>query len=298
VSPDALFDVQVKRIHEYKRQLLNILGVCYRYLVLRGELAPVGAGDARPYVAPQDAPHGRVFVFGGKAAPGYAAAKLVIRLINVVARTVNGDGATSARLQVVFVPDYNVSRAEVIVPANDVSQHVSTAGTEASGTSNMKFALNGGLIVGTLDGANVEIRGAIERDGDAEMLFVCGARTADVDDVRHAQRYRGAPQDASLAAVLAALRGGRFGDVGALQPLLDSIATPATDHYLVSHDFASYVRAVGRSDAAYADRRRWARASILSTARMGFFTSDRAIREYASRVWSLSPVPEPHGTSG
>lgn len=223
VNEHALFDIQVKRIHEYKRQFMNILGVIHRYITLK----TMSAGELAQMVP-------RVVIFGGKAAPGYYIAKLVIQLINAVAVVINKDSQTNKYLQLVFIPDYNVSNAEIIVPASDLSEHISTAGTEASGTSNMKFVLNGGLIIGTLDGANIEIR---EEIGDDNM-FIFGCKAHEVDNLRHAYRYKKLGMNGKLEKVLNVIRDGRFCDAEAITPLLDTL-TIGGDHYLISHDFDS-----------------------------------------------------------
>lgn len=223
LNAGALFDVQVKRIHEYKRQLMNILAVIHRYLRLQA-MSPAELAGMVP----------RVVIFGGKAAPGYYMAKLVIKLINDVAEKVNSNPTTAPLLKVVFLPDYNVSLAEIIIPASDISEHISTAGTEASGTSNMKFALNGGLIIGTLDGANIEI---LEEIGE-ENMFIFGCKAEEVEDIRHRQRYRPTPIDAELAKVLEAVKAGLFGDYSIYAPLMNTL-TVSGDYYLLSHDFAS-----------------------------------------------------------
>jgi len=187
VNPDALFDIQVKRIHEYKRQNMNIFGVIHRYLRLKA-MSP----EERKKEVP------RVCIFGGKAAPGYYAAKTIIKLVNAVADVVNNDKDIGDVLKVVFIADYNVSKAEIIVPASDISQHISTAGTEASGTSNMKFCLNGGLILGTVDGANIEIT----REIGENNIFLFGHLAEDVDDLRHRHMYSGAKMNPELKKVL------------------------------------------------------------------------------------------------
>lgn len=271
VDPTALFDVQVKRIHEYKRQLMNILSVIHRYQLLKA-----GHKSTTP----------RVVIFGGKAAPGYHLAKMVIKLINSVADRVNQDAEVNHLLQVVFLPDYNVSLAEVIIPASDISQHISTAGTEASGTSNMKFVLNGGLILGTMDGANIEIG---EETG-MENMFIFGARAEQVEDLRHAQKYRPFKLDPKLEAVLQALREGQFGDYGDYATLVDTL-TIGGDYYLLSHDFNSYLAAQEQIDGEYQQTVEWTRKSILSASRMGKFSSDRSIQEYAQQIWNISPCP-------
>ena len=202
-----MFDVQVKRIHEYKRQFMNILGVIVRYYYIK-EMAEV---DRQAKLVP------RVVIFGGKAAPGYDIAKLVIKLINMVADTVNRDPEVFPYLSVVFIPNYNVSLAEIIIPASDISQHISTAGTEASGTSNMKFVLNGGLIIGTMDGANVEIRQEIGEDN----IFIFGCLAEEVPMIRHNQRFRQMELNEKLSLVINLISSDKFGPHGPIRPLLD-----------------------------------------------------------------------------
>lgn len=278
VDPTALFDVQVKRIHEYKRQFMNILQVIHRYL----QLKTMTPEQLEQQVVP------RVVIFGGKAAPGYYIAKLVIKLINSVAEVVNGDAQTLKYLKVVFIPDYNVSNAEVIVPASDISEHISTAGTEASGTSNMKFVLNGGLIIGTLDGANIEI---MEEVG-AENIFIFGCLAHQVEDLRHAQKYRRVTLDSRLEIVLEAIKSGHFGDSQIFTPLLDTL-TVGGDHYLVSPDFSSYLDAQMRVDEAFKNKKKWAQMSVRAASRMGKFSSDRSIQEYAENIWKIKPCIVP-----
>ncbi|CAM0134992.1 unnamed protein product [Umbelopsis sp. WA50703] len=277
VNPHALFDIQVKRIHEYKRQFMNILGVIHRY----SQLKKMNAAQRKEVVP-------RVVIFGGKAAPGYYIAKLVIKLINSVGEVVNNDKDIGDILKVVFIPDYNVSVAEVIIPANDISQHISTAGTEASGTSNMKFVLNGGIILGTVDGANIEI---YEEIGD-DQIFLFGARSEQVEDLRHVQRYRNVPMNPELQAVIHLIENGTFGDSHIFQPLINTI-TIGKDYYLISVDFSSYLESQELVDEAFKDKKSWAQKSILCTARMGKFSSDRAIKEYAEDIWNVDPVPVP-----
>lgn len=277
VDPKALFDVQVKRIHEYKRQFMNILQVIYRYMSMKSMTSEQLANTVP-----------RVVIFGGKAAPGYYIAKMVIKLICNVAQVVNNDEQTSKYLQVVFIPDYNVSNAEVIVPASDISEHISTAGTEASGTSNMKFVLNGGLIIGTLDGANIEI---LEEVGK-ENIFIFGCLAHQVEDLRHAQKYRRSSLDSKLETVLEAVKSGHFGDYQTMAPLFDTL-THGGDHYLISTDFSSYLDAQNRVDQAFKDQKGWAKMSIKAAARMGKFSSDRSIREYAENIWNIKPCIVP-----
>ncbi|KAI3639319.1 hypothetical protein MIR68_002849 [Amoeboaphelidium protococcarum] len=277
VDPNVMFDIQVKRIHEYKRQFMNILSVIHRYYQLKAMTE-----EQRKTAVP------RVVIFAGKAAPGYYIAKLVIKLINSVGDVVNNDPQTSKWLKVVFLQDYNVSLAEVIIPASDISQHISTAGTEASGTSNMKFVLNGGLILGTHDGANVEIAEEI----GSENIFNFGLKADQVDEARHQQRYRKTPMNKDLAAVLSQLQKGAFGNAKVLQPLLDTL-TVGGDHYLLSVDFASYLDAQERVDKAFQDKKKWARMSILCSGGMGKFSSDRSIQEYAEQIWKIKPCALP-----
>ena len=279
VSPDALFDIQVKRIHEYKRQLLNVLSIVHRYQ----ELKRMPPAQRAQQVA-------RVCVIGGKAAPGYDMAKRIIKLVNAVGDVVNGDPDIGDLLKVVFLPDYNVSLAEVIVPASELSQHISTAGTEASGTSNMKFAMNGCLIIGTMDGANVEIAeelAALSSEPAGQHMFIFGASAQDVPRLRR-ERASHKP-DGRFNAVCASIRSGAFGFADFFAPLMDSIQTG--DYYLLAPDFNSYLDAQAAVDAAYKDQARWTRSSILSTASSGKFSSDRTIAEYANQIWHVQPCP-------
>jgi starch phosphorylase len=274
VDPAALFDIQVKRIHEYKRQHLNALYVVTLYQRLRR--------DPQRAVAP------RCFVFGGKAAPGYAMAKLIIRLINGVAEVVNNDPAMAGRLKVVFFPDFNVKNAHFIYPAADLSEQISTAGKEASGTGNMKFMMNGALTIGTLDGANVEIR---EEVGD-QNFFLFGL-TADQVEQIHRDGYRPADcvnANEELREVLDLIADGHFsrGDRNMFRPLIENLRQ--TDPFLVLADYADYVARQEDVSAAWQDTRRWTRMSILNTARAGKFSSDRAIREYCEQIWKILPV--------
>jgi starch phosphorylase len=267
-----LVDSHVKRIHEYKRQLLNVLHVVRRYLELRA--------DPRRDVVP------RTFVFSGKAAPGYEMAKRIVHLINAVAEVVNADPLTRQKLRLVFVPNYGVSIAELIIPASDVSEQISTAGTEASGTGNMKFALNGALTVGTLDGANIEITQAV----GAENLFLFGLTAEEVQATLASgydplQIYYAEPE---LRAVLDAVGGALFspGHPGQFQPIVESLLAGG-DYYLVLADFQSYVSCQRSVDVAYRDTAGWARKALLNVAAMGRFSSDRTIRGYARDVWGI-----------
>lgn len=273
VNRDALFDVMCKRIHEYKRQFMNILGTIFRYLQLK-KLSPA----ERKKVVP------RLSVFAGKAAPSYYIAKLVIRLINAVSKTISADEEIRDVLNVVFLPDYSVGLAEIIIPASDISEHISTAGTEASGTSNMKFCLNGGLLLGTADGANIEIA---EEVGD-ENVFFFGNLTPDVPKLRRAHHFGEAQYPTELLETIDAIRGGMFGDAGVFEPLLSTLFE-GTDYYLVSDDFTSYLQAHKMIDQAYVDRPGWISKTITTVARMGKFSSDRAVQEYCDEIWEVIP---------
>jgi len=275
VDPDALFDVQVKRIHEYKRQHLNVLHIIALYQRL--------LRDPGLDMAP------RCFVFGGKAAPGYHMAKLIIRLVNGVAEVVNNDPVVRGRLSVAFLPNFNVSSAQQIYPAADLSEQISTAGKEASGTGNMKFMLNGALTIGTLDGANVEIREAAGSDN----FFLFGLDAGEVARVQ-AAGYRPRDfyeRDAELRAALDALGDGSFarGDATLFRPLLDALLE--RDDYLLLADFRAYLEAQAAADRAFRVPADWARKSILNTAGSGRFSSDRAIREYCGDIWQVRRTP-------
>ncbi|OGQ93861.1 MAG: glycogen phosphorylase [Deltaproteobacteria bacterium RIFOXYA12_FULL_61_11] len=277
IDPHSLLDVQIKRIHEYKRQHLNILHVIARYLRLRQD----PSYDAAP----------RTILFAGKAAPGYAMARLIIKLIHAVAEVVNNDPLTRDRLKVVFYPDFNVKNAEHIYPAAEVSEQLSTAGKEASGTGNMKLALNGALTLGTLDGANVEIR---EQVG-AENFYLFGYNVDEIKALR-AEGYRPwelVSQDPELAAVLLTLHDGTFAprDSQLFQPILDSLV--GWDEFMVLADFRSLLRTQERIDEDWRNHNDWSRRAILNVARMGMFSSDRAIAEYAQRIWRIEPQEVP-----
>jgi starch phosphorylase len=275
VAPGSLFDVQAKRIHEYKRQLLNVLHVVTRYNRIR-------EGRAADMVP-------RTVIIGGKAAPGYVMAKLVIRLIHAVADVVNHDPRVGDLLKVVFLPNYNVSNAEKIVPACDLSEQISTAGTEASGTGNMKFALNGALTIGTLDGANIEIR---EEVGE-ENIFIFGLTAAEVARVRAEGHnpWRYYNESAELRKALDMIASGYFSadEPHRFRPVFDSL-TGGGDHFLLLADYESYVKTQDQVDALYRDQEEWARRAILNVAGMGKFSSDRAVAEYAEKVWNVKPV--------
>ncbi|KAL4507961.1 hypothetical protein ABPG72_021334 [Tetrahymena utriculariae] len=279
---DSLFDIQVKRIHEYKRQLMNILYVIRRYL----DIKKTPAEERRKLFVP------RSIMFGGKAAPGYITAKRIIRLVNAVSQKVNNDQEIGDLLKVVFLPNYNVSNAQVIIPASELSQHISTAGLEASGTSNMKFVMNGCLIIGTMDGANVEIA---EEVGE-ENMFIFGARVEQVEELRNKMRnsnYRDyfGPR---LTEVCDAISNDLFGYKYDLDALLDTIRNK-NDYYILAADFESYCEAQQRVDNLYKNKSEWTKKSILNTLRSGKFSSDRTIRQYAEEIWDLEPceIPNP-----
>ena len=272
---DSLFDVQIKRMHEYKRQLLNVMHVITLYKRI----------CARPHldVVP------RTVIISGKAAPAYYAAKLVIKLINDVAGVVNNDPRIQGRLKLVFVPNYGVSVAEVLIPAADLSEQISTAGTEASGTGNMKLALNGALTIGTLDGANIEIRDEV----GADNIFTFGLSTDEVHHLR-ASGYQSTDYyhgNSELAQVIDMIGGGFFspGEPKRFKQLMDSLLQDG-DHYLLLADYASYIKAQQAVEAAYRDQDQWLRRSILNVANMGKFSSDRTILQYAQQIWHTKPV--------
>jgi starch phosphorylase len=277
-NPNVLFDIQVKRIHEYKRQQMNIFGVIYRYLQIKNTPAAERAEKFIP----------KVSIFGGKSAPGYYTAKLIIKLINAVSEVVNNDPDVGDLLKVVYIPDYNVSKAEIITPASDLSEHISTAGTEASGTSNMKFVLNGGLIIGTVDGANVEI---YNEQPTEDNMFLFGHLAENVEEIRHKHRFGGYKIPDTLQEVFSAIESGTFGDGEEFRPLTESVKYHG-DHYLVADDFNSYLQAHELVDEAYKDQESWIKKSITSVANVGFFSSDRAIQEYAESIWNIEPIAD------
>ncbi|MEJ1385475.1 MAG: glycogen/starch/alpha-glucan phosphorylase [Candidatus Sedimenticola sp. (ex Thyasira tokunagai)] len=275
IDPESMFDVQVKRIHEYKRQLLNILHVIHLY-------ARIKAGDINGMTP-------RTVLIGGKAAPGYQRAKLIIKLINNVACVVNGDPDVNRLLRVVFLPNYRVSAMEVISPGTDLSEQISTAGKEASGTGNMKFMMNGALTIGTLDGANIEIR---EEVGD-DNFFLFGLTEKEVEETRG--RYQ--PQqiidtDMNLKRVMDLLETGHFNqfEPGLFDPIIHSISD-AHDPWMVAADFSGYIKAQEQAAELYRDRERWVACSILNAAASGKFSTDRTMHEYNDGIWKLDATP-------
>ncbi|MFH1718141.1 MAG: glycogen/starch/alpha-glucan phosphorylase [Planctomycetota bacterium] len=274
VDPASLFDIQAKRIHEYKRQHLNVLHILTLYLRLKR--------DPRAEIP------ARTFIFGGKAAPGYFMAKLIIKLINAVADLINNDPAVSDRLKVVFYPDYNVKNAQPVYPAADLSEQISMAGKEASGTGNMKFSLNGALTIGTLDGANVEIREEVGPDN----FFLFGLTADQAQDIKaHGYRPRDIyEQNASLREVLDLISSGALarGDTSIFRPLVDNLLE--SDPFLVLADYKTYVECQAQVSTLWDDPQTWTRRSIVNVARMGKFSSDRSIRDYCRQVWHVQPM--------
>jgi starch phosphorylase len=274
VNPESIFDVQVKRLHEYKRQHLNVLHVITLYNRIKR--------DRNIDIVP------RTFIFGGKAAPGYFMAKLIIKLINSVGEVLSKDPDVRDRLKVVFLPNYNVKQAQRIYPAADLSEQISTAGFEASGTSNMKFAMNGALTIGTLDGANIEIRDEVGQ----ENFFLFGLTAEEVREKRSSGYH---PRDCydsdpQLREVIDLINSGHFshGDANLFKPMVDSLM--GYDPYMLFADYQSYISCQDQVSNAYKERGNWTRMSILNTVRMGKFSSDRAIREYCSKIWNAKPV--------
>jgi starch phosphorylase len=283
VDPAALFDVQVKRIHEYKRQLLNLLHVAARY---RAMLAQPQGPDGRGWPA-------RVVLLAGKAATAYHAAKQIVRLAHDIGRVVNADPRLDDRLKLVFLPNYGVSLAETIIPAADLSQQISTAGTEASGTGNMKLALNGALTIGTWDGATIEMAEAIGVDD----VFVFGHRAEDLVKLRAVGYHPRwiAQQNPALQAVLDDIGGGLYspGEPQRYRALVDDLLH--VDRYFLLADFADYCATQARVDALHADPARWHAAVVRNIAGMGAFSVDRTVADYAARVWSPATLPPPAG---
>ena len=281
VDPSAMFDVQIKRLHEYKRQLLNVLWVITHYQRLK-------ADPSLPAVP-------RVVLFGAKAAPGYTRAKLIIRLINAVAEVVNRDPQIGNRLRVLFLANYRVSLAENIIPAADLSQQISTAGLEASGTGNMKLAMNGAVTIGTLDGANIEIREAV----GAENFFLFGMTAEEVQARRAGYNpwdvYRKSP---ALRSAIDLIRMGFFSydEPARFEPLIDALLPRHEqpghgDPFMVLADFDAYAACQDSVDLAFREPARWTRMALCNIARTGYFSSDRSVREYAENIWNVRPVP-------
>jgi len=275
IDPQAMFDVQVKRIHEYKRQHLNVLHI----ITLYNRMKSTPGLDMTP----------RIFVFGGKAAPGYFMAKLIIKLINSVAEVINRDPAVRDLLRVYFVPNYNVKIGHIVYPMTDLSEQISLAGKEASGTGNMKFSMNGALTIGTLDGANVEIREEV----GADNFFLFGMNVDEVMALRQSGYH---PMDYywrndELKAALDLIASGHFshGDTELFRPIVDSLLYD--DQYMLLADYQDYIDCQQRVGEVFADPERWTRMSILNVARIGKFSSDRSIREYSEQIWQVSPFP-------
>lgn len=274
IDPDSLFDIQVKRIHEYKRQHLNILHIITLYNRIKKkpdiEITP------------------RTFIFGGKAAPGYFMAKLIIKLINSVGEVVNNDPDVGGRLKVVFLPNFNVQIGHLVYPAADLSEQISTAGKEASGTGNMKFLMNGALTIGTLDGANIEIR----KDVSPENFFLFGLTSEEVHDLKskgyNPREYY--ESDAYLREVIDQIASGYFskGDSGLFRPIVDSLLN--RDEYMLFADYQSYIDCQNIIGSAFLDKKQWAHMSILNVAHAGMFSSDRSIMEYCEKIWNVKPV--------
>jgi starch phosphorylase len=287
VDVDALFDCQFKRIHEYKRQFLNAIYLIHRYLMIKR----ASPGDRKKFQK-------RVSIFGGKAAPAYVNAKIIIKLINNIGKVIDNDPDVSPYMQVIFIPNYSVTVAQSVVPASDISEHISTAGTEASGTSNMKFVMNGGLIIGTMDGANIEIR----EEGGEDTMFIFGCLEDDVPVITEKAKNGYYPIDDRMQEVFNVIKKGDFslGDEGAhtdfcgLVDKLCNITEAGTwngDKYLLIHDFPTYVDAQARVDATYQDKAKWCSLSIQAASCMAKFSTDRTMQEYSNVIWGIKPAP-------
>ena len=275
VDPSSLFDVQVKRIHQYKRQHLNALQIIAQYLRIKN-----GKSNHK---AP------RTVIFGGKAAPGYFMAKLIIRFINGIADVVNSDPDMEGLLRVVFLPDYNVKLGEIVYPAKDLSEQISTAGKEASGTGNMKFAMNGALTIGTLDGANVELRDLVKK----ENFFLFGKTESEIMQLKN-NGYSPKTfieQCPELQEVIRLIEIGHFsnGDKELFKPLLNSLT--GNDPFFVMADFEDYLNKQDEVSNFWNNKKAWNKMALLNTARSGYFSSDRSIREYCESIWKVSPMP-------
>jgi len=289
IDVNSLFDFQFKRIHEYKRQLLNCIYLIHRYLQIK-EASP----DDRKKMIP------RTSLVGGKAAPAYINAKTIIKLVGNIGQVVNNDPDVSPYLKVGFVPNYSVTVAQNVCPASDISEHISTAGTEASGTSNMKFVMNGGLIIGTMDGANIEIR---EECGD-ETMFIFGCLETEIPEIKQKAASGQYPIDSRMQRVFDEIRSGKFacGDqraqeqfVGLIDKLCNITAagTWEGDRYLLVNDFPSYVDAQEKVDQLYANKAKWASLSIQAAVNMAKFSTDRTMTEYADVIWGIKSSPRP-----
>jgi starch phosphorylase len=274
INPDSMFDILVKRIHEYKRQLLKVLHI----ITLYNRIKENPDHDVVP----------RTFIFGGKAAPGYFMAKLVIKLINSVGDIVNNDPDIGNKLKVVFIPNFNVKNSQHIYPAADLSEQISTAGKEASGTGNMKFTMNGALTIGTLDGANIEIR---EEVGE-ENFFLFGLKTDEVYSLKNNgyNPHSYYTSNCVLRKVLEMIRTGYFSpeNQDLFKPIFDSLVYH--DEYMLLADYQSYIDCQDEVDKVYKDKSKWTEMSILNVARSGKFSSDRTIKEYAKEIWKVNPV--------
>ena len=274
IDPESMFDVQVKRIHEYKRQHLNVLHIVALYNRLKS--------NPNTNIQP------RTFIFGGKAAPGYHFAKLMIKLINAVGEVINRDPQVRDQLKVLFLPNYSVTNGQRVYPAADLSEQISTAGKEASGTGNMKFSMNGALTIGTLDGANVEIREAV----GAENFFLFGLTAEEVQATRHNgyEPHKLYQENDELRQVIDLLQSGHFsnGDRELFRPIVDSLLY--VDAYRLLADFQSYIDCQTKVSDAYLHPELWTRMAILNVARMGKFSSDRSIENYCSDIWKVKPV--------
>merc|ERR1719401_688199 len=292
IDVDALLDCQFKRMHEYKRQFMNALYLIHRYLMIK-RASPADRAKFQK----------RVSLIGGKAAPAYVNAKIIIKLINNIGEVIKNDPDVSPYMTVAFVPNYSVTVAQTICPASDISEHISTAGTEASGTSNMKFVMNGGLIIGTMDGANIEIR----EEGGPETMFIFGCLEDEVPSIKKRAASGHYPIDPRMQRVFDVIKSGRFscGDEVAQEKfngLIDKLCNITAagtwngDRYLLCHDFPSYCEAQARVDATYADKTAWCKLSIKAASSMAKFSTDRTITEYSQVIWGVKPSPRPAPT--
>ena len=284
IDENFMFDIMVKRIHEYKRQFMNCLYCIYKYLTIK----KMKKEDKKKL-------NKRVTFFGGKAAPGYVLAKNVVKLINMVANVINNDKDVSPYFKVIFLPDYKVSAAQVIIPAADISQHISTAGMEASGTSCMKFVMTGSIILGTRDGANIEIA---EEIGEDHIIFF-GKNVDEVQRIRQNLKTEKNYVDSRLQECFDALFGSEFGDTSFIHGYINDLVNGG-DYYLTCHDFYDYIRAQDKVDREYQNKDAWNKKCIENICRMGFFSSDRSIRDYGNNIWKIAPceVPNPYGRGG